>query len=47
MSSTFVWIATGMYVAQALVYALEGRYPHVAIMAGYVLANVGIIWSVS
>lgn len=45
MNAAALWIATGLYVAQAGVCVCSGQLPQTLILSGYVIANLGLIWS--
>lgn len=48
MSSTILlWIVTGLFTCQAVVSLWNGQLPQAMIVSGYVLANLGLIWSMS
>lgn len=40
-----VAIVSVLYTGAAVAEVLAGRYPNAVIFAGYVLANVGLAWS--
>lgn len=40
-----LYAVTAIYAAQAGVYAVQQNWAQVAILGGYVIANLGLIWS--
>lgn len=49
-SAALLWIVTALYAAQACVSAWAAHstgsgWPAVTILAGYTVANLGLIWS--
>ena len=45
MSAAALWMVTALYVEQGVVCVFRLQGPQAMILAGYVLANVGLIWS--
>lgn len=45
MGTALLWIVTALYAGQAGVSLWQGQTPHAVIVGGYVLANIGLIWS--
>ena len=46
MTSTFLlWIVTLLYAGQVGVSIWYGQSAHAMIVGGYVIANLGLIWS--
>lgn len=42
-----LWIITLLYVGQVVVSLYHGHNPQALIIGGYVVANLGLIWSMS
>ena len=40
-----LWLVTALYAGQAIVSAVNGQPAHAVIVGGYVIANLGLIWS--
>lgn len=40
-----LWIVTALYGVQAIVFFVNGKPSAGLILAGYVVANVGLIWA--
>lgn len=40
-----LWAVTALYGSQIAIAAVRGDGPTVAIIGGYVIANLGLIWS--
>ncbi len=45
MSAIALYIVTILYAAQGIYCAFNSQVPQAVILAGYSLANVGLIWS--
>lgn len=45
MSTALLWMVTGLYLIQCGVSVHNGQHPQAMILIGYVVANVGLIWS--
>lgn len=45
MSLTCLYIVTALYVAQALFCATNGQGAQALMLAGYIIANLGLVWS--
>lgn len=42
-----LWGVAALYLGQGLIEAHRGNWPGATILAGYVLANFGLVWSFS
>ena len=47
MRSPALWLVTGLYAFQLGACFRAHQYPQVAILGGYVIASLGLIWSMS
>jgi hypothetical protein len=47
MNSSALWIVTALYGVQAAICFRSREFPQVAMLGGYVIANLGLIWSMS
>lgn len=45
MNAALLWIVTGLYAGQAAIWLGQGRPALALVLAGYTVANVGLIWS--
>ncbi|WP_291295856.1 hypothetical protein [Elioraea sp.] len=45
MTTLALWLVTALYLAQAIIEAARGNAPAAMILAGYIIANTGLIWS--
>ena len=46
MSQTFlIWVVTALYSVQAVIAVYGGNHAQALMLAGYTIANVGLIWS--
>lgn len=45
MTGWLLWTVTGLYGLAAASALREGHAPQAAMLAGYVIANLGLIWS--
>lgn len=43
--TVLLWLVTLLYAGQAAVSLWKGQVPHAVIIGGYVIANLGLIWS--
>ena len=43
--TAILWIVTALYAAQAAVCVAKSQAPQALILAGYTVANLGLIWS--
>lgn len=46
MATVLLWAVTVLYAGQGIIWICSRNYPLAAVMGGYVLANLGLIWSV-
>jgi len=44
-AQAFIIMATALYVAQVVLYLVSGKNPQALVMVGYIIANLGLIWS--
>jgi hypothetical protein len=47
MSTWPVWFVNSFYCLQAIICIRNNQFPQVAMLGGYVIANLGLIWSMS
>ena len=47
MNTFFLWIVTALYLVQAVVTYSNSMPAASLIMLGYVVANLGLIWTIS
>lgn len=47
MNTACLWIVTALYTTQGAICAWHGQTASTAIMAGYVIANLGLIASMA
>lgn len=43
MNTAALWVVTALYAWQGAVWLRAGQYPDALIVAGYVIANMGLI----
>lgn len=47
-SDTFIiWLVTVLYIGQACINVYNGNNPQGLILAGYCIANLGLIWTLT
>ena len=44
-SQIALWIVSALYLWTAVVAVWHGQWPQAVIVGGYVVANLGLIWS--
>lgn len=44
-STLLLWVVTGLYAVQAGMSITSGHIPQGIMVTGYVVANLGLIWS--
>lgn len=45
MTAPTLWIIAGLYAVQMVIELIRGNAPGATILAGYIIANAGLIWS--
>lgn len=47
MSNLPMWLVTALYAVQAGMALYNGQSPQALLISGYVVANLGLIWSMT
>ena len=47
MTALPLWLVTALYLAQIPICLSSKQFPQAGMLVGYVIANLGLIWSLS